>query len=409
MTEKEQILGNLYSLRAGLSVVSVEKDKIDNLMTSAVNKRDNELKNAKNNIENAKKTFDRATRDATDLEKTLNNSLAKDDFYGECAKHFLFTLLDIFIICLAIAFVLAFVWIISGVIVMSCRPSEQISEFEHAIFDWVEKDMPDWLIWVVFILLLGSLPAAALCIIILVKVIRVQAEYTSIFSVFSFMGRRRRTKKKYSTALTYLKCARDSYAAEREAYPIKVSNAKREFVNSINRLVPRVRSLIIIINILDRTYRSLIDSRDWGNVDLIIYYFETARADSMKEALQLTDRERQAQRIIESVEMATRKITQTLNRGFSRLNATMEDGFKTISNQIYASSRMIAGKLNGIMEQNNMLSSQLHQSTAQMISATSMTNALLAKSNATSTSIAEGVDQIKGYVNQLEMLRRNGG
>ncbi len=43
---------------------------------------------------------------------------------------------------------------------------------------------------------------------------------------------------------------------------------------------------------LENAYGDILDSRDWDKLDKIIYLLETYRADSVKEALQLIDRER---------------------------------------------------------------------------------------------------------------------
>lgn len=46
---------------------------------------------------------------------------------------------------------------------------------------------------------------------------------------------------------------------------------------------------------LENAYGDILDSRDWDKLDKIIYLLETHRADTVKEALQLIDRERNRQ------------------------------------------------------------------------------------------------------------------
>lgn len=46
---------------------------------------------------------------------------------------------------------------------------------------------------------------------------------------------------------------------------------------------------------LENTYGDILDSRDWDKLEAIIYLLETHRADTVKEALQLIDRERNRQ------------------------------------------------------------------------------------------------------------------
>ncbi|MDE7082381.1 MAG: hypothetical protein K2O89_01595 [Clostridia bacterium] len=45
---------------------------------------------------------------------------------------------------------------------------------------------------------------------------------------------------------------------------------------------------------LENTYGDILNYRDWDKLDMIIYLLETYRADTIKEALQLIDREQQS-------------------------------------------------------------------------------------------------------------------
>ena len=44
---------------------------------------------------------------------------------------------------------------------------------------------------------------------------------------------------------------------------------------------------------LENTYGDIINYRDWDKLDMIIYLLETYRADTIKEALRIIDREQQ--------------------------------------------------------------------------------------------------------------------
>ena len=48
-------------------------------------------------------------------------------------------------------------------------------------------------------------------------------------------------------------------------------------------------------------FSSVLDPRDWANIDLIIFYYETGRADTLKEALQQVDRQRQNEALIKAI------------------------------------------------------------------------------------------------------------
>ena len=80
----------------------------------------------------------------------------------------------------------------------------------------------------------------------------------------------------------------------------------------------------------------VIDFRDWGNVDLLIYYFETGRADTVKEALQLVDRQLQTDQMVRAIEMASQELQRTIQDSVYRLGKTMVECFDRLSDQLEA-------------------------------------------------------------------------
>lgn len=99
----------------------------------------------------------------------------------------------------------------------------------------------------------------------------------------------------------------------------RVANARKAAQTNINRLPwvaenaqnvldKRNQAIGAIVSNCNLFYRelleqfsSLLDERDWKNLDLVIYQIETGRADSIKEALHQVDRELQTERIVKSV------------------------------------------------------------------------------------------------------------
>ena len=120
-----------------------------------------------------------------------------------------------------------------------------------------------------------------------------------------------------------------------------------------------------IYTALENEFSKLIDPRDWQYLDLIIFYFETGRAENMKEALQLVEREVQTQRIVDAVEKASECVCKTIAKATS-----------IISSQL----RVISSQLGAALKQQEMQ------------------NALLAKSSATSERLLKDVKYIKNYV-----------
>lgn len=129
---------------------------------------------------------------------------------------------------------------------------------------------------------------------------------------------------------------------------------------------------------LKKKFCQLIDIRDWQYLDVIIYYFETGRADNMKEALQLLEREIQTERIIGAIDTASKRICSAINVAVSTLSSQLS----VISNQL---SQSIA-----------LQQKQLEQ-TQMILNEEKMRNALIAKANVTSEKLMNDVNYIKNY------------
>lgn len=129
--------------------------------------------------------------------------------------------------------------------------------------------------------------------------------------------------------------------------------------------------------ILKRLFQPILDERDWKHLDLIIYQIETRRADSIKEALQLVDRELQTQRIENMINSAKNAIVDTLNRGFSMLAQSLRIVY------------------NGLSEQMRIMSSQMSAVSMQLCDMQVMNRALINKANMTSEALVRDMHQIR--------------
>ncbi len=144
----------------------------------------------------------------------------------------------------------------------------------------------------------------------------------------------------------------------------------------------------------------LIDFRDWENVDLIIYYFETGRADDMKEALQLVDRQRQTDQIAQAIAMASREISRTFDDSMRRLGSALAQSFSVLSRQMAQQhAELMAGMEQQAEAQGEMFEAQnrelrglREQAAAEIsmqVSAQAMNQALLEKISVSSLDLAE--------------------
>lgn len=145
---------------------------------------------------------------------------------------------------------------------------------------------------------------------------------------------------------------------------------------------------------------TVIDFRDWANVDLIIFYYETGRADTMKEALQQVDRQRQNETLVKAVGMATEMIAKTILQSIGSLKNTLDHSFRKLSVQLefqHQKSLEQVSKLGAELEaklgeQAEELRLSAEAQARVQAANQEMTNALLKKINVSSTQLAYDMD-----------------
>ena len=135
-----------------------------------------------------------------------------------------------------------------------------------------------------------------------------------------------------------------------------------------------------------RIVYKIIDFRDWGNVDLIIYYFETGRADDLKEALQLVDRQLQTNQLVEAIRMASNQIEETIYQSTKALGGALADSFSLLSKQMNEQAQATRDM---ISEQTQ----KMNQMREVQISNQIMANALLSNISKSSAELAEDMNR----------------
>ncbi len=162
------------------------------------------------------------------------------------------------------------------------------------------------------------------------------------------------------------------------AYPEWKQNVMNIVANMEAEVVPIINMNDALYAALQKKYSYIIDERDWKYLDLVIYYFETGRADTMKEALQLVERETQTQRIIEAVNEATDRICRAIHMAANRISAQLNN---------------ISSQLTTIAMQQQV---QIAQN-CRLIEAADLRNALIRKANVTSEQIMTDVSRIRSF------------
>ena len=142
-----------------------------------------------------------------------------------------------------------------------------------------------------------------------------------------------------------------------------------------------------IENALIKEFNGLLDIRDWENLDLIIYFYETGRADSIKEALQLVDVERRNNELIKSIQRASNEICSTIQSSVKVLGEVLVAGFNSLSAQLEAQRVQTIGALQ-----------QIDQNISDVLNQQTLNNALLTKANVSSKQMVEQLKEINRKV-----------
>ena len=135
-----------------------------------------------------------------------------------------------------------------------------------------------------------------------------------------------------------------------------------------------------IYKTLEKQYGATLDTRDWQYLDLIIYYIETHRAIDLRDALLQLDRERQTQQIVTAVKEATYVISKTIQTEMSALRSAIRSGFSSLQKSINS----------GFARLQAIGDAQLSVA-RQQLSETQLSNSLMQKANATSEQLMNDV------------------
>jgi len=87
------------------------------------------------------------------------------------------------------------------------------------------------------------------------------------------------------------------------------------------------------------SFSEVIKPVDWKHIDLLIYYFETGRTDTIKEALVLLEHQIQSNQISETITLAQNEIQKKLSNLESAINQ-VQTGIENINSRM---SSLISG------------------------------------------------------------------
>ena len=383
MATKNEILAQLYAIKAGLSIISQEKDKIskhEKLLRSIetdINNCKTQIKQCDDKIANSKAGLANAQKDQQFILPTVDKKtvdIKKGPYiWGGIAFGFFAFLIIAFIIVAdriedynigsLIIWLAAIVGAIIGAFVFGAiHKKDVINEQAKAEQEWQNE-------------------------LAKVREKRKQAYQRAVDScnkLCATENTRRATLQQQLDSLT-----------EKFNNQLQVYTTQKDL--SIN-LVKTVYDALIT------NYSTLLDPRDWKNIDFIIFYYETGRVDTIKEALIHVDKQRQTDTIAKAIKQASVEISSTINTSMATLRSDLNSCFGALSTQLDKSmqiqlqalqqSNSAIGALSGSVGE---LGSKLQATLGQLGNEQALTNALLDKVATSSDTLVNDLNYVMGY------------
>lgn len=139
---------------------------------------------------------------------------------------------------------------------------------------------------------------------------------------------------------------------------------------------------------LDKYTEGLLLEDDWKNVDLLIFYLKTGRADTLQDALLLVDKQQRTNQITEAISSAAKYIDTSLGKVSAKidsLSANMSNELKKLGERYERSNQVlqatIAGASSLMHSQINDMSNSISSQNQALLNAQNLNNALLERAN----------------------------
>lgn len=424
--QPNDILSNLYALRAGLSLIYKEKTQLDAYE-----------ENIKNQInENNEKCEDNAQsiqHEMTCLEEKISELEDKRDnrpyFYNRVSPGIillrfigstLLTLLQIVLIAMPIILIGGWVLATIGSYMIAdgitsdpnaltnlCLQLGQFADYlvDYAIGDWT------------FLVMFASLAIAVISVIVLIYM--TPSWFHNLCRTFELTFNYSRFKEqgiKYDSETDYfnesIKNAQDKWIHLSQNRESILRDLNSPFMDKNLDLQADFEqekatkySIISAINTsLKNTFSNFLDSRDWKHVDYLIFLFESNRVYSMHEALQRLDNYAFYKDIKNTVMESHNYLSNLINTSFNNLNVNIQNGLNRINSTLIKSAELTAINSQLICSKLNSLQVGIED----FISTQSLHNALIEQSNVDSQKLVENLEQLNDTIKDESYKIRSG-
>lgn len=364
--QKNQMLADLYALRAGMSAISIERDKFG--------VKEKAYSDAKRKVDCACYEYENAENFLSPCDEyDKKDSLQKTEEKVKLDRTFKKTVIGSFCAGIVGALIPWVIYFLDG---------DNIQDSKYGYSNWKE-----YLI-------------ASACILGIIFVVGLA--FALIVKVSNGKDLQKRIKEGSGKSKQDLKDAK-----ARLSQAAADCDSAQKALAIVSKDYEKVKSVSTKLSqdMYDRLvaqFKTVLDIRDWQHIDLVIFYFETGRADTLKEALQQVDRKVQTDEIIEAIETAGQNISSTIRMSMNELRGDLNKSFAKLSVQLADQHReqmSALSNISGNIEKTNESLAKLQQtsekngeSIEKLTSAAYLNNALLTKINYDSLSLMSDVN-----------------
>ena len=388
---RQSIAANMYALRAGLSVVSQEVDIATAERDAANNKKQNVQNSVKTKLNNCKQAI-KDTEDEITQQNDLLAQMEREQYTRYSSAPFRSFIVTSFAFALLSFTIGVVIYMICSWIFFNSTDGNPLLD---KWFGWYIK-ATGFDVIILLVLTALSLGATGLAIFLV---------YRAIANFHRDLQYNRKVKEKRKNARTLLNTIpqniislkkqlaeqKTALTTEQNRGNLMLAEAKAAHKKALAQTIAtHVQPAKAVYKSLLQIFSNQIDERDWANLDYLIYAIETGRAESIKESLQLLDKEKQTDRIVAAIQTASKEIAQSLQRGFSALSEQMTKSFVVLSKQIQNNTDTVLRNIGQVQGAQAETSARILNLTAQQ----TLTNALLEKASESSEQLVEDVHRI---------------
>ncbi len=405
--EKQVLVAKLYGLRGGLSVLSSIYDKAETIKqhTEAVKKEIaryySEVGDSWEKMVDQKEYYDEK------IERLKGEVEIAKEKASDCKKEVKFTIFATIIGVLSLLLIVSFFWSVN-----TSEPGPFLIELGTNLFSilvypfsWISEAAANIAGIVIFVI--AGLISAGIILILLPGILFMGVGKDLIMEFVDavrWSNKLKKIERELSAMQDGKEQAKRRFEQENEketkAIQAKIAPLEKQVQDDKEKMAVVIAEFQAVYRATQEQFGSVLDERDWGNVDLVIFNYETGRALDMRDALLQVDEERRNERLVKAVREASQAISTTMRRGFGALEAAITDQLQTLDRRIISVSEEMSGQVAQIAEDSRQQARAMGKTLEGLGEGNAAHQALLSKISTSSDKMASEISALRQLANK---------